>query len=139
VTDHDCCCGNPDCTDFEDRMAAAGILLDEITTVITTTPLNKQSPKGWFDQFTPEDLANIKGNAQWCARHWAPCPIFGANGIGASIEMASVFMNEWTTARTPEQINADMHNAGKICCTLGDDRMYEIWGHWPPAAAHTEN
>jgi hypothetical protein len=35
----DCCCGNPDCTDFEDRMARWGIPLDEITTVEFTIPL----------------------------------------------------------------------------------------------------
>ncbi len=28
-----CCCGNPDCTDFEDRMAAWGIPLSEVTSV----------------------------------------------------------------------------------------------------------
>lgn len=28
---HDCCCGDPACTDFEDRMTASGIPLDQIT------------------------------------------------------------------------------------------------------------
>ena len=28
---HKCCCGNAECTDFEDRMAVWGIPLDEIT------------------------------------------------------------------------------------------------------------
>ena len=30
---HECCCGNPACTDFEDRMAAMGIPLNELTEV----------------------------------------------------------------------------------------------------------
>ena len=30
---HECCCGNTECTDFEDRMTAWGVPLDEITTV----------------------------------------------------------------------------------------------------------
>jgi hypothetical protein len=37
---HECCCGNPDCTEFEDRMAAWGIPLDEITTVEFEVSLN---------------------------------------------------------------------------------------------------
>lgn len=35
----DCCCGDPNCTDFEDRMAALGIPLDEIEVVEFTVPL----------------------------------------------------------------------------------------------------
>lgn len=30
---HVCCCGKADCTDFEDRMTAWGIPLEELTTV----------------------------------------------------------------------------------------------------------
>jgi hypothetical protein len=30
---HECCCGDPGCNEFEERMAAWGIPLDEITTV----------------------------------------------------------------------------------------------------------
>jgi hypothetical protein len=30
---HECCCGDPDCKDFEERMAAWGIPLDEIQEV----------------------------------------------------------------------------------------------------------
>jgi len=36
----DCCCGNPECTDFEDRMKAWGIPLDEITVVEFVVPLS---------------------------------------------------------------------------------------------------
>lgn len=35
----DCCCGNPECTDFEDRMRAWGIPIDEIEVVEFTIPL----------------------------------------------------------------------------------------------------
>jgi hypothetical protein len=38
---HICCCDNPDCTDFEDRMAAQGIPLDEITVVELIIPLGE--------------------------------------------------------------------------------------------------
>lgn len=34
-----CCCGDPDCRDFEDRMAAQGIPLDEITVTTYTVRL----------------------------------------------------------------------------------------------------
>jgi len=37
---HDCCCGDPECTDFEDRMAAWGIPLDELTEVNMIIPLD---------------------------------------------------------------------------------------------------
>lgn len=98
-----------------------------------------QDPTGWFDQFTPEEMAKVKGNAQWCPRHWAPCPILGANGMGASVELMKIFVNELAVAKTPDGLNQEMTNMGRICCTLGDERMYEIWGHWPPVRAHTEN
>lgn len=85
----------------------------------------------WFDQF-PVALRHIKGNDQWCARHWAPCPLLGANGVGAATELMQVFVDEIATERTPEGLNAEMQRTGRLCCALGDDRMYKIWGHWPP-------
>ena len=87
------------------------------------------APTEWFDQFP---TAFVKGSDQWCARHWAPCPILGANGMGASVELMQVFVNEVATACTPEALNAQMQAAGRICCTLGDERMHQLWGHWPP-------
>lgn len=38
---HECCCGDPGCTDFEDRMAAQGIPLDEIVVVRNVIPLGE--------------------------------------------------------------------------------------------------
>jgi hypothetical protein len=61
----------------------------------------------------------------------------GANGIGAATELVSVFLNEVATGKTPEALNAQMQAAGRLCCTLGDDRMYELWGHWPPTREST--
>lgn len=95
-------------------------------------PEQSIGPTAWFDQFPIALNPHIKGNDQWCARHWAPCPILGANGLGAATEVMSIFINEVTSARSPEALNAEMQRVGKLCCTLGDDRMYEIWGHWPP-------
>jgi len=40
---HECCCGNPECTDFEDRMKAWGIPLEELTTVTTEIPLGARA------------------------------------------------------------------------------------------------
>jgi hypothetical protein len=90
----------------------------------------------WFDQFSglrPEtaELWNTKG--QWCPRHWAPCPQFGANGFGASVELVQTFINALSEPATdPEALNRLMDEAGYLCCKLGDERMYELWGHWPP-------
>ncbi len=75
------------------------------------------TPTEWFDQFP--DAPGWEHD-QWCARHWAPCPILGANGIGASVALMQVFVNE------------QMRAAGRLCCALGDERMYELWGRWPP-------
>ena len=94
-------------------------------------PEQSIGPAAWFDQF-PVALSGVQGNDQWCARHWAPCPILGANGLGAATELMSVFINEIASACTPEALNAEMQHVGKLCCTLGDERMFEIWGHWPP-------
>jgi len=80
----------------------------------------------WFDQpaMAPWllDVQGIKGNEQWCARHWAPCPIMGANGIKATLMLA-------TTAVEANLSSAD----GQLCCQLGDQVMYDIWGQCPPS------
>lgn len=99
----------------------------------------------WFDQFPPyEDWPelSIRGvqkpeefqHEQWCARHWAPCPLMGANGIGATIEVMQIFLDEVKPKNlvAPNAVNRYMQQVGRLCCTLGDERMYEIWGHWPP-------
>lgn len=41
LSDRECCCGDPQCTDFEDRMAAWGIPLSELTVVTMTIPLGQ--------------------------------------------------------------------------------------------------
>ena len=99
----------------------------------------RQDPKEWFDQFASDpQYESIEGNQQWCERHWAPCPILEANGMGAAIELTQVFVRELLpTTIDPndaEQLNVAMKKVGRICCKLGDERMYEIWGHWPPSS-----
>jgi hypothetical protein len=97
------------------------------------------TPAEWFDQFPPNPA--MDGHAQWCARHWAPCPVLGANGIGAATELMSIFVNEVAApnAKSADAMNREMEKAGRLCCTLGDERMYEIWGHWPPSAGSGED
>ena len=94
-----------------------------------------QDVTAWFDQFP--DAPGWE-HLQWCARHWAPCPILGANGVGAVVELMEVFITEVVPdAKGADSMNARMDAAGKMCCTLGDERMYEIWGHWPPSSGQT--
>ena len=95
------------------------------------------TPAEWFDQFPPNPA--MDGHEQWCARHWAPCPCLGANGIGASAEVMQIFVSEMAPkgSHSPAAMNRHLHNAGRLCCTLGDERMYEIWGRWPPAASES--
>lgn len=96
------------------------------------------TPSEWFDQFPPNPA--MDGHEQWCARHWAPCPVLHANGIGASIELMQVFVNEikpaW--AKSPAAANRELAKVSPLCCHLGDERMYEIWARWPPATAPEE-
>lgn len=93
-----------------------------------------KSPTEWFDQFPPPDADWAHG--QWCWRHWAPCPILGANGIGASTELMHAIVEEIASPGAAAQhLNQRMAALGRLCCHLGDDRMYEIWSHWRPAGA----
>lgn len=95
------------------------------------------TPKDWFDQFGPNPA--MDGHTQWCARHWGPCPELHANGIGASLEVMKIFTDEMLVAngispRNAAKANAKLEETGLLCCWLGDDRMYEIWGRFPPAS-----
>lgn len=91
----------------------------------------QMTPTEWFDQFPPAD--GWPEGGRWCARHWAPCPCLGANGIGAAMDLLHIFVNEIATdVKTSDDMNAQMATAGHICCALGDERMYELWGKWPP-------
>ena len=93
------------------------------------------TPTEWFDQFPPNPA--MDGHEQWCARHWAPCPELHANGVGASTEVFQLFLDRVIVPAGISPANADAANAklsetGRLCCWLGDEKMYEIWGHWPP-------
>ena len=95
------------------------------------------TPSEWFDQFPPLEPGAPWREGQWCPRHWAPCPCLGANGIGAATELMQIFIDEMRVpalGSSPEAMNSQLDALGVLCCRLGDERMYEIWGHWPPAA-----
>lgn len=90
------------------------------------------SPTEWFDQF-PLAPGWPEGG-QWCARHWAPCPILGANGMGATVQLMQIFVSELAPAdQPPAAMQAALDKAGRLCCALGDQRMYDLWGKWPPS------
>lgn len=102
-----------------------------------------QNPKEWFDQFPPNPA--MDGHEQWCARHRGPCPTYGANGMGAAVEVMQLFAEEvlipaglTPEGSTAEQKNQKLRETGKLCCWLGDERMYKIWGHWPPIKPVTD-
>jgi len=98
------------------------------------------TPTEFFDQFPPlAEGAPWNTEGQWCPRHWSPCPILGANGMGAAVELMQAFLDEVCPpeVRGAEAMNHAMQATGYLCCTLGDDRMYEIWGHWPPSPKPT--
>lgn len=83
----------------------------------------RQDPTQWFDQFTPEWLQDegIGGNEQWCARHWAPCPGLGGNGLLATVKLTVIVLEKRLPSTSP------------YCCQLGDQAMYDLWGTCPPS------
>lgn len=93
------------------------------------------SAAGWFDQFAGYLAAHpqVQGSAQWCRRHWAPCPALGANGLLASVMLIQAFA-EASEGGSADVMNAQMDAMSPLCCMLGDDLMYDIWGQCPPAA-----
>lgn len=95
--------------------------------------MGAQDPAGWFDQFPP--ATDGWTHEQWCWRHWAPCPVFGANGIAASLMAMTRIVDLMPAEITDtDQRNRWMRDLGLLCCTLGDAAMYEIWGKCPPSA-----
>lgn len=95
------------------------------------------TPAEWFDQFPPLAWnATWPTGSQWCPRHWAPCPELHHNGIGAATELMQIFLNELAPpeAKTPAALNRAQGEFSPLCCHLGDERMFEVWGHWPPSA-----
>lgn len=101
-----------------------------------TDESTEEKAKAWFDQFPPLAEGATWSNPQWCPRHWAPCPTLGANGIGAFTEVTQIWLEE---LKPPDlrptdvaALNAALAADSPVCCKLGDVRMYEVWGHWPP-------
>jgi hypothetical protein len=93
----------------------------------------------WFDQFNEwaGEQWNWPENGQWCPRHWAPCPVMGYNGVGASVEIMEAF-DTASTATTKHELLIEMRelnaNGVAICCHLGDETMLIVWERWPAEA-----
>lgn len=91
----------------------------------------------WFDQFDdlmPEGWEHH----QWCWRHWAPAVIMGANGIAATLTVVQRILDLAPADVTTPGINKWMDDLGKLCCTMGDEKMYDIWGKCPPPGYETK-
>lgn len=84
--------------------------------------MNNDIARAWFDQFTPEvlDAMAVQGNGQWCARHWAPCPVLDGNGLKAAVIIAQAARQEQLSSETP------------WCCQIGDLGMWFLWDACPP-------
>lgn len=94
------------------------------------------TPTEYFDQFpqAPEGWEH----PQWCWRHWAPCPVHGGNGILASIMVMSELLEQAPEDLTNEDVGEYMIAHGVMCCELGDEVMYRIWGQCPPSGLPEE-
>lgn len=95
----------------------------------------------WFDSLPPyDDWPNNYGvtkpltfeSDQWCARHWAPCPVLGYNGIGMAVTIQKYYLEHIKppNLHAPEALNRHMHSIGRLCCTIGDEKMYSMWQDW---------
>ncbi len=92
------------------------------------------TPTEFFDQFVnhprfPEVVGRMP---LWCARHWAPCPAMDANGMGVSMELSQIFFTEIAGNESDaNRLNAMLEEFERpLCCQLGDERMFELWGEW---------
>jgi hypothetical protein len=90
----------------------------------------------FFNQFPPLDDASDWADGQWCPRHWAPAALLGANGIGAAAELMAIFAREIAppNMRSAAMLGRELAKAGRLCCLLGDERVYEVWARWQVAA-----
>jgi hypothetical protein len=93
------------------------------------------TPTEWFN-LMPPTVADLvwPDDAQMCPRHWAPCPVLSYNGIGMVTELVQIWLKELAPKGSYSKVtrNRQLAEAGHICCTLGDDRMYDLWLHWVP-------
>jgi hypothetical protein len=57
-----------------------------------------------------------------------------ANGIKATLMLMQVFIDEMKPPEMtdPEEINAFLSQEGYLCCKLGDQRMFDLWGECGP-------
>lgn len=94
----------------------------------------QQDPTAWFDQFIPSRPDGWEHD-QWCWRHWAPAPVYGANGFHAVLDVLGAGIELMPQDASAEERNQWMRETGPLCCRLGDRRMYEIWGACPPVQA----
>jgi hypothetical protein len=102
-----------------------------------------ETPAEFFNQFEHAvAFVKIAPGDTWCARHWAPCPLLHMNGIQAATMLMHTYIQELLPLGelrkkhgevTKELLNAEMRKAGKICCTLGDIRMFQLWMQCPPS------
>lgn len=95
------------------------------------------TPAEWFDQLP--SAPGLEDHPQWCGRHWAPALVLGANGLHACMVVMDRFVNdilipEGISPRDYEAANARFESFGKLCCWLGDEEMYRVWGQCPPSA-----
>jgi hypothetical protein len=71
------------------------------------------------------------GNPDWCARHWAPCPVEGRNGIKATslvFHLAFHAMPAEVQQGTAVAQNLWRHTQKlPSCCRLGDQKIADIW------------
>jgi hypothetical protein len=71
----------------------------------------------------------------WCARHWAPCPVEGRNGIAATLELTQRSLDRIprdVRRRGASAMNSYMANwSPPMCCWLGDEEMAKVWAGVP--------
>lgn len=84
----------------------------------------------WFDRVDAAAARlGVRGSGMWCRRHWAPCPVLGANGLGASVELAELWARR-QPGMPVAMLQAAMTLAEPLCCAVGDAAVFQLWSRW---------
>lgn len=85
---------------------------------------------GDLEGFLAWHAEHAKWNPHWCAKHWAPCPVEGKNGLLASIlQMQTLaFRGVPADVEIGPALNSWLANQTEpTCCRAGDDEMAKLW------------
>lgn len=86
---------------------------------------------GDLEGFLAWSEKNYKWNPQWCAKHWAPCPVEKKPGLLASVILAqhniSLMPDDVRRGGATAMNSWQENQTSPVCCRLGDEFMDSLW------------